>query len=158
MATSTDPPGASGTEYPLTPPGKSPAERLTLPRPPPRHHRSSSSPALGMAVGASSSQSTSSTPGPKLSTTSPSSTIEYVPWAILFWNHHRANTVGRRCIFRRRLSPRTSSGSKLPSIIPPSCARFILGDALKLGGISLILALIAFAFSKADEVHDDGEG
>jgi uncharacterized integral membrane protein (TIGR00698 family) len=69
--------------------------------------------------------------------------IEYVLWAILF-GILIANTVGLPRIFRAGVA---TYEFWLKAGIILLGARFILGDILKLGGISLILVFIAFAFS-----------
>src|SRR5271170_4228416 len=69
--------------------------------------------------------------------------IEYVLWAILF-GIIIANTVGLPRIFRPGVA---TYDLWLKTGIILLGARFILGDVLKLGGISLILVFIAFAFS-----------
>jgi uncharacterized integral membrane protein (TIGR00698 family) len=69
--------------------------------------------------------------------------IEYVLWAILF-GIIIANTVGVPRIFRAGVA---TYDLWLKAGIILLGARFILGDVLKLGGISLILVFIAFAFS-----------
>jgi uncharacterized integral membrane protein (TIGR00698 family) len=69
--------------------------------------------------------------------------IEYVLWAILF-GILIANTVGVPRIFRAGVA---TYDFWLKAGIILLGARFILGDVLKLGGISLILVFIAFAFS-----------
>jgi uncharacterized integral membrane protein (TIGR00698 family) len=69
--------------------------------------------------------------------------IEYVLWAILF-GILIANTVGLPRIFCAGVA---TYEFWLKAGIILLGARFILGDILKLGGISLILVFIAFAFS-----------
>jgi uncharacterized integral membrane protein (TIGR00698 family) len=69
--------------------------------------------------------------------------IEYVLWAILF-GIVIANTVGVARIFRPGVAT-YDFWLKVGIILLG--ARFILGDVLKLGGISLILVFIAVAFS-----------
>src|SRR5206468_5864566 len=69
--------------------------------------------------------------------------IEYVLWAILF-GIIIANTVGVARIFRPGVA---TYDFWLKTGIILLGARFILGDVLKLGGISLGLVFIAFAFS-----------
>jgi uncharacterized integral membrane protein (TIGR00698 family) len=69
--------------------------------------------------------------------------IEYVLWAILF-GILIANTVGLPRVFRAGVA---TYEFWLKAGIILLGARFILGDILKLGGISLILVFIAFAFS-----------
>jgi uncharacterized membrane protein YadS len=69
--------------------------------------------------------------------------IEYVLWAILF-GIIIANTIGVPRIFRAGVA---TYDFWLKTGIILLGARFILGDVLKLGGISLILVFIAFAFS-----------
>src|ERR1700723_1810838 len=69
--------------------------------------------------------------------------IEYVLWAILF-GIVIANTVGVARIFRSGVAT-YEFWLKVGIILLG--ARFILGDVLKLGGISLGLVFIAFAFS-----------
>ena len=69
--------------------------------------------------------------------------IEYVLWAILF-GILIANTVGVPRIFRAGVA---TYEFWLKAGIILLGARFILGDILKLGGISLALVFIAFAFS-----------
>ncbi len=69
--------------------------------------------------------------------------IEYVLWAILF-GIIIANTVGVPRIFRAGVA---TYEFWLKAGIILLGARFILGDILKLGGISLILVFIAFTFS-----------
>jgi uncharacterized integral membrane protein (TIGR00698 family) len=69
--------------------------------------------------------------------------IEYVLWAILF-GIIIANTIGLPRIFRAGVA---TYEFWLKAGIILLGARFILGDILKLGGISLILVFIAFAFS-----------
>ena len=69
--------------------------------------------------------------------------IEYVLWAILF-GIIIANAVGVPRIFRAGVA---TYDLWLKTGIILLGARFILGDVLKLGGISLILVFIAFAFS-----------
>ena len=69
--------------------------------------------------------------------------IEYVLWAILF-GIIIANTVGVARIFRAGVA---TYDFWLKTGIILLGARFILGDVLKLGGISLLLVFIAFAFS-----------
>ena len=69
--------------------------------------------------------------------------IEYVLWAILF-GVLIANTIGLPRIFRAGVA---TYEFWLKAGIILLGARFILGDILKLGGISLILVFIAFAFS-----------
>jgi uncharacterized integral membrane protein (TIGR00698 family) len=69
--------------------------------------------------------------------------IEYVLWAILF-GIIIANTVGVPRIFRAGVA---TYEFWLKAGIILLGARFILGDILKLGGISLILVFVAFAFS-----------
>jgi uncharacterized integral membrane protein (TIGR00698 family) len=69
--------------------------------------------------------------------------IEYVLWAILF-GIIIANTVGVARIFRPGVA---TYDFWLKTGIILLGARFILGDVLKLGGISLILVFIAVTFS-----------
>ena len=69
--------------------------------------------------------------------------IEYVLWAILF-GIVIANTVGLPRIFRAGVA---TYDFWLKTGIILLGARFILGDVLKLGGISLGLVLVAFSFS-----------
>src|SRR3984885_4602934 len=69
--------------------------------------------------------------------------VEYVLWAIVF-GVVIANTVGVARIFRSGVA---TYEFWLKAGIILLGARFILGDVLKLGGISLILVFIAFAFS-----------
>jgi uncharacterized integral membrane protein (TIGR00698 family) len=69
--------------------------------------------------------------------------IEYVLWAILF-GILIANTVGLPRIFRAGVA---TYEFWLKAGIILLGARFILGDILKLGGISLVLVFVAFAFS-----------
>jgi uncharacterized integral membrane protein (TIGR00698 family) len=69
--------------------------------------------------------------------------IEYVLWAILF-GVVIANTVGVARVFRAGVA---TYDFWLKTGIILLGARFILGDVLKLGGISLLLVFIAFAFS-----------
>ena len=69
--------------------------------------------------------------------------IEYVLWAILF-GIIIANTLGVARIFRPGVA---TYDFWLKTGIILLGARFVLGDVLKLGGISLILVFIAFAFS-----------
>jgi uncharacterized integral membrane protein (TIGR00698 family) len=69
--------------------------------------------------------------------------IEYVLWAILF-GLVVANTVGVPKIFRAGVA---TYEFWLKAGIILLGARFILGDVLKLGGISLGLVFVAFAFS-----------
>jgi uncharacterized integral membrane protein (TIGR00698 family) len=69
--------------------------------------------------------------------------IEYVLWAILF-GILISNTIGVARIFRAGVA---TYEFWLKAGIILLGARFILGDILKLGGISLILVFIAFAFS-----------
>src|SRR5580698_3278237 len=69
--------------------------------------------------------------------------IEYVLWAILF-GIIIANTVGVPRIFRAGVA---TYEFWLKAGIILLGARFILGDVLKLGGISLVLVFVAFAFS-----------
>jgi uncharacterized integral membrane protein (TIGR00698 family) len=69
--------------------------------------------------------------------------IEYVLWAILF-GILIANTVGLPRIFRAGVA---TYEFWLKAGIILLGARFILGDILKLGGISLALVFVAFAFS-----------
>src|SRR3984957_3825581 len=69
--------------------------------------------------------------------------IEYVLWAIVF-GALIANTVGVPRIFRAGVA---TYEFWLKAGIILLGARFILGDVLKLGGISLALVFIAFAFS-----------
>jgi uncharacterized integral membrane protein (TIGR00698 family) len=69
--------------------------------------------------------------------------IEYVLWAILF-GIVIANTVGVPRIFRAGVA---TYEFWLKAGIILLGARFILGDILKLGGISLGIVFIAFAFS-----------
>src|ERR1700728_3083366 len=69
--------------------------------------------------------------------------IEYVLWAILC-GIVIANTIGVARIFRPGVA---TYDFWLKTGIILLGARFILGDVLKLGGISLILVFIAFAFS-----------
>ena len=69
--------------------------------------------------------------------------IEYVLWAILF-GILIANTVGVPRIFRAGVA---TYEFWLKAGIILLGARFILGDILKLGGISLALVFVAFAFS-----------
>src|SRR6202789_2447382 len=69
--------------------------------------------------------------------------IEYVLWAILF-GILIANTVGLPRIFRAGVA---TYEFWLKAGIILLGARFILGDVLKLGGISLALVFVAFAFS-----------
>src|ERR1700733_7993722 len=69
--------------------------------------------------------------------------IEYVLWAILF-GILISNIVGVPRIFRAGVA---TYEFWLKAGIILLGARFILGDILKLGGISLILVFIAFAFS-----------
>jgi uncharacterized integral membrane protein (TIGR00698 family) len=69
--------------------------------------------------------------------------IEYVLWAILF-GILIANTVGLHRIFRAGVA---TYEFWLKAGIILLGARFILGDILKLGGISLVLVFVAFAFS-----------
>jgi uncharacterized integral membrane protein (TIGR00698 family) len=69
--------------------------------------------------------------------------IEYVLWAILF-GILIANTVGLPRIFRAGVA---TYEFWLKAGIILLGARFILGDVLKLGGISLILVFIALALS-----------
>jgi uncharacterized integral membrane protein (TIGR00698 family) len=69
--------------------------------------------------------------------------IEYVLWAILF-GVLIANTVGLPRIFRAGVA---TYEFWLKAGIILLGARFILGDILKLGGISLVLVAIAFVLS-----------
>ncbi len=69
--------------------------------------------------------------------------IEYVLWAILF-GALIANTVGLAHIFRPGVA---TYEFWLKAGIILLGARFVLGDILKLGGISLILVFIALALS-----------
>ena len=69
--------------------------------------------------------------------------IEYVLWAILF-GILISNTIGVPRIFRAGVA---TYEFWLKAGIILLGARFILGDILKLGGISLLLVFIAFAFS-----------
>jgi uncharacterized integral membrane protein (TIGR00698 family) len=69
--------------------------------------------------------------------------IEYVLWAILF-GALIANTIGLARIFRPGVA---TYEFWLKAGIILLGARFILGDILKLGGISLILVFIALALS-----------
>ena len=69
--------------------------------------------------------------------------IEYVLWAILF-GALIANTIGLARIFRPGVA---TYEFWLKAGIILLGARFVLGDILKLGGISLILVLIALALS-----------
>ncbi len=69
--------------------------------------------------------------------------IEYVLWAILF-GAIIANTIGLPRIFRAGVA---TYEFWLKAGIILLGARFILGDILKLGGISLILVFIALALS-----------
>jgi uncharacterized integral membrane protein (TIGR00698 family) len=69
--------------------------------------------------------------------------IEYVLWAIVF-GILIANTVGLPRVFRAGVA---TYEFWLKAGIILLGARFVLGDILKLGGISLILVFIAFAFS-----------
>ena len=69
--------------------------------------------------------------------------IEYVLWAILF-GILIANTVGLPRIFRPGVA---TYEFWLKAGIILLGARFVLGDILKLGGISLVLVFIAFALS-----------
>jgi uncharacterized membrane protein YadS len=71
--------------------------------------------------------------------------IEYVLWAILF-GILIANTVGLPRIFRPGVA---TYEFWLKAGIILLGARFVLGDILKLSGISLVLILIAFALSFA---------
>ena len=71
--------------------------------------------------------------------------IEYVLWAILF-GILIANTIGVARIFRPGVA--TYEFSSKAGIILLG-ARFVLGDVLKLGGISLILVFIAITLSIA---------
>src|SRR5271155_988795 len=124
------------TEYPPHAPGKSPAERSTF---------------LGLLPGiallfvvgyAGKFFPPFHTPWTKpRHITFPN--IEYVLWAILF-GIVIANTVGIPRIFRAGVA---TYEFWLKAGIILLGARFILGDILKLGGISLILVFIAFAFS-----------
>src|SRR6202051_510330 len=69
--------------------------------------------------------------------------IEYVLWAIVI-GLIIANTVGLPKIFRAGVA---TYEFWLKAGIILLGARFILGDILKLGGISLALVFVAFAFS-----------
>lgn len=69
--------------------------------------------------------------------------IEYVLWAILF-GILIANTVGLPRIFRAGVA---TYEFWLKAGIILLGARFILGDVLKLGGISLVLVFVAFSLS-----------
>jgi uncharacterized integral membrane protein (TIGR00698 family) len=69
--------------------------------------------------------------------------IEYVLWAILF-GILIANTVGLPRIFRAGVA---TYEFWLKAGIILLGARFILGDILKLGGISLVLVFVAFSLS-----------
>jgi uncharacterized integral membrane protein (TIGR00698 family) len=71
--------------------------------------------------------------------------IEYVLWAILF-GILISNTVGLPRIFRPGVA---TYEFWLKAGIILLGARFVLGDILKLGGISLVLVFIAFALSLA---------
>ena len=71
--------------------------------------------------------------------------IEYVLWAILF-GILISNTVGLPHIFRPGVA---TYEFWLKAGIILLGARFVLGDILKLGGISLVLVFIAFALSLA---------
>src|ERR1700744_1404771 len=71
--------------------------------------------------------------------------IEYVLWAILF-GVLIANTVGLPKIFRAGVA---TYEFWLKAGIILLGARFILGDILKLGGISLVLVGVAFVLSIA---------
>ena len=67
--------------------------------------------------------------------------IEYVLWAILI-GLLISNTVGVPKVFRPGSRP-TNSGSRLGIVLLGS--RFILGDVLKLGGVSLALVALELA-------------
>jgi uncharacterized integral membrane protein (TIGR00698 family) len=135
MATSTNLPDLR-TEYPPHAPGKSPAERGTL---------------LGLLPGIALLALVGlagkfvehflNTWTKAHHITFPN--IEYVLWAILF-GIILANTVGVPRIFRAGVA---TYEFWLKAGIILLGARFILGDVLKLGGISLGLVFIAFAFS-----------
>jgi uncharacterized membrane protein YadS len=135
MATSTNLPDLR-TEYPPHAPGKSPAERSTL---------------LGLLPGIALLfvvGYTGKFVEHFLNTWTKSHhitfpNIEYVLWAILF-GIIIANTVGVPRIFRAGVAT-YDFWLKVGIILLG--ARFILGDVLKLGGISLVLVFIAFAFS-----------
>jgi uncharacterized integral membrane protein (TIGR00698 family) len=135
MAASTNLPDLR-TEYPPHDPGKSPAERTTL---------------LGLLPGIALLflvgyagkfvEHFLNTWTKARHITFPN--IEYVLWAILF-GIIIANTVGVARIFRPGVA---TYDFWLKTGIILLGARFILGDVLKLGGISLILVFIAMAFS-----------
>jgi len=77
--------------------------------------------------------------------------IEYVLWAILF-GVLIANTIGLPRIFRAGVA---TYEFWLKAGIILLGARFILGDILKLGGISLILVFIAFATQGAIDADEE---
>jgi uncharacterized integral membrane protein (TIGR00698 family) len=135
MATSTNLPDLR-TEYPPHPPGKGPAERSTLLGLLPGI-------ALLFVVGYAGKfvEHFLNTWTKSHHITFPN--IEYVLWAILF-GIIIANTVGVPRIFRPGVAT-YDFWLKVGIILLG--ARFILGDVLKLGGISLGLVFIAFAFS-----------
>jgi uncharacterized integral membrane protein (TIGR00698 family) len=135
MATSTNLPDLR-TEYPPHAPGKSPAERSTLLGLLPGI-------ALLFVVGYAGKfvEHFLNTWTKAHHITFPN--IEYVLWAILF-GIVIANTVGVPRIFRAGVAT-YDFWLKVGIILLG--ARFILGDVLKLGGISLGLVFIAFAFS-----------
>jgi uncharacterized integral membrane protein (TIGR00698 family) len=135
MATSTNLPDLR-TEYPPHAPGKSPAERSTLLGLIPGI-------ALLFVVGYAGKfvEHFLNTWTKSHHITFPN--IEYVLWAILF-GIVIANTVGVPRIFRAGVAT-YDFWLKVGIILLG--ARFILGDVLKLGGISLGLVFIAFAFS-----------
>src|SRR5580692_2820376 len=135
MATSTNLPDLR-TEYPPHAPGKSPAERGTF---------LSLLPGIALlfVVGYAGKfvEHFLNTYTKAHHITFPN--IEYVLWAILF-GIIIANTVGVPRIFRAGVA---TYEFWLKTGIILLGARFILGDVLKLGGISLGLVFIAFAFS-----------
>src|ERR1700716_2548482 len=131
MATSTNLPDR-GTEYPPHPPGRNPAELSTLLGLLPGI-------ALLFVVGYAGKfvEHFLNTWTKARHITFPN--IEYVLWGIII-----ANTVGVPRIFRPGVAT-YDFWLKVGIILLG--ARFILGDVLKLGGISLILVFIAVAFS-----------
>ena len=135
MATSTNLPDLR-TEYPPHAPGRSPAERSTLVGLLPGI-------ALLAIVGYAGKfvEHFLNTWTKAHHITFPN--IEYVLWAILF-GIVIANTVGVPRIFRAGVA---TYEFWLKAGIILLGARFILGDVLKLGGISLGLVFVAFAFS-----------
>jgi uncharacterized integral membrane protein (TIGR00698 family) len=137
MATSTNPPDLR-TEYPPHAPGRAPAERAPLLALLPGIALLSLVGYAGKFV-----EHFLNTWTKAHHLTFPN--IEYVLWAILF-GIIIANTFGVARIFRPGVA---TYDFWLKTGIILLGARFILGDVLKLGGISLILVFIAMAFSLA---------